>query len=71
MKNTNFTAIYTGTGEDNGKKFVWSFGRDPFQKAWILTDYEGYKRILESTWIDSLPRIKQVLANYGMEANIS
>jgi hypothetical protein len=38
---------------------------------WFLEDYTGYVRTLERNWLDSVPRIRMILENHGMTAEIS
>lgn len=64
MRKTTFTATYK-----DGSKYKWAFEKDNY--GWWLIDYEGVKRYLEKTWIDSVPIIHLILDNYGMTANIS
>lgn len=64
-KKTRFTAT------QNGQRFTWKFWYDSTARLWFLEDYEGYVRTLESTWVDSVPRIRTVLANHDMVAEIS
>lgn len=54
-----------------GQEYRWAFWFDKGYRAWFLRDCQGYERRLESNWIDSIPRIRLVLANYGMTAEIS
>jgi hypothetical protein len=65
-KVTRFTAH-----DESGNKHLWAFWFDKGYRHWFLRDPEGYERCLESTWIDSVPRIKAILANYSMTAEIS
>lgn len=65
-KTTRFT-----TKDSNGAPYSWFFGYDSLIKAWILGDYTGYIRVLESTWRDSVPRIQMILANHGMTAEVN
>lgn len=50
--------------DTEGKGYTWDvtrrFGR------WELTDHDGYVRVLESTWLQSVPRIKLCASNYDM-----
>jgi hypothetical protein len=66
VKVTRFTAT-----DATGTAFSWAFWYDKGYRAWFLRDPEGYERRMESTWIDSVPRIRMVLENYGMAASIS
>jgi hypothetical protein len=61
----NFTVTYKETQE----KFKWAFRREG--NYWILKDHDQYERVLEKTWIDSVPRIQAIADNYGMTCNIS
>ena len=70
MKKTTFKAEYTGTGEDHGKFFTWKFWKHA-RSGWILEDWQGYERVLEKTWIDSLPVIQRILSNHGMTCPLS
>lgn len=69
-KTTTFTAT-----DAAGNKYKWSFWRDPRadnkKGLWFLKDPDGYVRSLENTWIDSVPRIRTILENHDMKADIS
>jgi hypothetical protein len=54
-----------------GKLFMWSFRYSATLRLWLLTDHTGYERTLERAWTDSVPRIRSILANHGLEANVS
>lgn len=47
-----------------GKPHVWDATRR--FGAWELTDHDGYVRVLEPTWLQSVPRIKLCASNYGL-----
>ena len=49
----------------------WAFWFDKGYKAWFLRDCENYVRRMGDNWQDSVPRIRMVLENYGMTAEIS
>jgi len=70
MKTTLFKAIYEGSGEDKGRTFIWKVYRD-LKHGWTLIDYNGHKRTLEATWVDSLPTIRRILSNHGMTCPLS
>lgn len=55
----------------DGATYSWYFRYSPSLRVWVLGDYTGYERILEITWRDSVPRIRAILANHGMAAEIS
>ena len=57
--------------DSDGASYSWFFRYDGLLKAWILGDYTGHVRILESNWFNSVPRIRTILANHGMTAEIS
>jgi hypothetical protein len=61
----NFTVTYKETGE----KLKWAFRKNG--KYWFLKDHEDYVRTLESSWIDSVPKLLDIAYNYGMECRIS
>ena len=61
----NFTVTYTETNE----KLKWAFKREG--NYWLLRDHENYIRVLENTWIDSVPRIQTIANNYGVTCQIS
>jgi len=65
VKTRSFTAFYS-----DGSKYSLSFWRDG-RNGWMLRDHQGYVRTLENTWHDSVPRIRAVLENYGLTADIS
>jgi hypothetical protein len=48
----------------SGKPHVWDVTRR--FGAWELTDHDGYLRVLEPTWIQSVPRIKLCAENHGL-----
>jgi hypothetical protein len=50
--------------DHDGKPHVWDVTRR--FNAWELTDHDGYLRVLEPTWIQSVPRIKLCADNYGL-----
>ena len=55
-----------------GNKYRWGFWRDSRNPAtWMLRDHEGYIRTLESNWIDSAARIRAILENYGLTAEVN
>jgi hypothetical protein len=66
VKVTRFTAR-----DENGTEYRWAFWYDQGYRAWFLRDCEGYERRVADTWIDSVPRIRTILHNYGMTATIS
>jgi hypothetical protein len=74
MKKTSFTA----TSAD-GTKERWTFYRQKYSSTefkgqrtyWVLRDPAGYERIIEQTWIDTVPHIHSILKNHGLTANIS
>jgi hypothetical protein len=55
----------------NGAAYSWFFRYDGLLKVWVLGDYTGYVRVLESNWYSSVPRIRTILENHGMTADIS
>lgn len=59
----------------SGAPFRWAFWRDDghgkYAGYWMLRDHEGYVRTLESSWLDSVPKIRLILSNYGFYAEIS
>lgn len=57
--------------DSEGACYSWFFRYDGLVKAWILGDYTGHIRILESNWFSSVPRIRMILENHGMSADIS
>lgn len=61
----NLTATYAGV------RYTWRYWYDSQRRVWMLEDPERYVRALETTWRDSVPRIRTILANYGMEAEVS
>jgi hypothetical protein len=65
-KTTTFTAH-----DAEGKPYRWAFWYDSAYRAWFLRDYTGYVRRMESNWYGSVPRIKLVLENHGMTAEVS
>lgn len=65
-RTTRFTAK-----DADGASYSWFFRRDAKINSWVLGDYTGYVRVLERTWIDSIPRIHAILANHGMTAEVS
>jgi hypothetical protein len=67
-KVTTFTA--KGFGANEGKSFKWAFYRDT-TGYWMLRDHTGYERTMEKTWIDTVPKIKMILGNHDMTADIS
>lgn len=52
-----------------GRRFQWAFWRQ--DGMWFLRDHEGYRRTLEQTWYNSVPRIRAILENYGLKAEVS
>lgn len=50
--------------DNYGKRHVWDVTRR--FGHWELTDHDGYVRVLEPTWIQSVPRIKLCASNYDM-----
>ena len=66
MKTTTFTAF-----DEQGNKYRWAFWFDKGYKVWFLRDHEGYVRRMAENWQDSVPRIRMVLSNYGMTAEVS
>jgi hypothetical protein len=64
-KKKSFTAFKAG------HRYSWKFWRDAASQLWFLEDYTGYVRTLERNWLDSVPRIRMILENHGMTAEIS
>ena len=57
--------------DSKGNKYLWKFWRSLGLGYWMLQDHDGYVRTLEARWIDSVPRIRLILHNYGLtSANI-
>ncbi len=55
-----------------GKRYQFKFWRDTLRPAyWMLEDYTGYVRTLETTWLASVPRIRLIVANHGMTCEVS
>jgi hypothetical protein len=50
--------------DETGKPHVWDVARR--SGAWELTDHDGYVRVLEPTWLQSVPRIKLCADNHGL-----
>ena len=61
---------FSATDAD-GHKYQWAFRYSAALRNWILRDHTGYERILERNWLDSTSRIRAILANHGMTAEIS
>jgi hypothetical protein len=59
------------TATKAGHRYSWKFWRDPVLGLWFLQDYTGYTRTLESRWADSVLRIRVILENHGMTAEVS
>ena len=61
--------------DSSGTSFRWAFWRDGGHGKnagyWMIRDHEGYVRTLERRWLDSVPRIRLILSNYGLHAEIS
>lgn len=64
MKRTTFFAY-----DRAGRRYQWAFWRDG--AMWFLRDHEGYARALEQTWLQSVPRIRAILENYGFRAEVN
>jgi hypothetical protein len=56
--------IYTGWPDAYQKRYVWDLTKRG--KYWELTDHVGYLRVLEETWLLTVPRVKELAENYGM-----
>ena len=52
-----------------GKRYKWSFWRAG--GIWFLRDHNDYVRTLETTWNASVSRIRSILENHGLKADIS
>ena len=63
--------VFTAVHSEDGTRHKFAFWRDPDQNHWMLLDDQDYVRVLEPTWRESVPRIKAILANFGMTADIS
>lgn len=51
-----------------GQIYRWTIGKDARRPAtWQLTDPAGYVRTLESNWRDSVPRVKLIAENHGLQ----
>lgn len=50
--------------DNYGKPYAWDVTRR--FGYWELTDHDGYVRVLEPTWIQSVPRVKLCASNYGL-----
>ena len=57
--------------DSEGASYSWFFRYDVLLKAWVLGDYTGHVRVLESNWFNSVPRIRTILANHGMTAEVN
>ena len=49
-----------------GKRYRWTFWRDPVAQYWVLRDPQGHTRTLERTWVDSVPRIRGIVDNFAV-----
>ncbi len=65
-KVTRFTAK-----DAEGNSHSWAFWYDKGYKAWFLRDCDGYERRMADTWIDTAPRIRLILHNYDMTAEVN
>jgi len=55
-----------------GKAYRWRFWRDARPPAyWMLADHTGHVRTLETTWAESVHRIRVILSNHGLTAEVS
>jgi hypothetical protein len=58
-----------------GASFVWKYWRleasRGFSAVWMLESHDGAVRTLENTWADSVPIIKLIASNYGLQTNVS
>ena len=74
MKAASFLATYRPHPSlnlpDAEKRFRWTYWKET-NGFWMLKDPEGYVRTIEKTWKDSVPKIRTVLNNHAMEAEIS
>ena len=61
-KKRKFTAT-----DKSGAFYSWKFWRDGI---WFLEDPDGYARSLAATWIDSVPRIRTILANHDQSTDV-
>jgi len=70
-KTTRFTCK-----DAEGNAYIWSFWKESQahraqDRRWMMKDHEGYVRVLELTWIDSLPRMLLTIENYGFTSSLS
>ncbi len=63
---TKFTAR-----DSAGNEYRWRFGRSKKSSLWYLKDPDGYIRSLESSWVDSVPRIQMVISNHGQTSEVN
>ena len=71
IKKTRFTCK-----DADGHTYVWSFWKESHayrykDRRWMMQDHEGYVRVFELTWIDSLPRMLLTIENYGFTSSLS
>lgn len=54
--------------DTEGCSYVWRFCRERYTSGhyWTLQTHEGTLRVLERTWLASLPRIQLISENYGL-----
>lgn len=55
----------------DGTKQTWHFYASRLHGAWVLEEPDGYCRILEQSWRESVPRIREIAANYGAKVDVS
>lgn len=68
MKRKTFMARDSG-----GNSHIWKYWRDARAKGgglWFLEAPDGCVRSLESTWTDSVPRIRLVLTNHDQSTDV-
>lgn len=52
-----------------GKAHTWRYWKEG--QFWMLEAPDGYKRTLEKTWRDSVPRIQAIAENHGLTVVVS
>jgi hypothetical protein len=53
----------------DGRVYGWKVFRE--DRGWFLVDHDGYRRTLEATWRESVPRIRAIAENYGFTVEVS
>ena len=48
-----------------GAMVNWYIWRDAALNHWLLLTDDGCERVLESRWVDSVPRVRTIAENYG------